>query len=117
MKAIISTLSVCLISIFSYCQQSNSDTLNLEGKILKLPKERFAQQYCITEKECYVLKTDNEEHILNMNHRFTNKLAIDNLNKNVTIKGVYIKKEGTVETSSKKCLVLNLIPNQIKKKK
>lgn len=116
MKAIISTLSVCLISIFSYCQKSNSDTLNLDGKILKLPKERFAQQYCITEKECYVLKTENEEHILNMEHAFTNKLASNNLNKNVTIKGIYIKKEGKIDSDSKKCLVLNLIPNQIKRK-
>jgi hypothetical protein len=116
MKTIIATLSFCLISILSFSQRSTADTLKLEGKIMKLPKERFSQNYCINEKECYVLVTEKEEHILNMNHLFTKKLAIDNLNKTVRIKGIYIIKPGSQETDSKKCYVMNLIQNRTRKK-
>jgi hypothetical protein len=109
------TLIIGLLSFTSFGQRSTTDTLVLEGKIMKLPKERFAQNYCITENECFVLVTDKEEHVLNTKHAFTKKLAIDNLNKNVKIKGIYKIKLGSLETDSKKCYVLNLIPNRSKR--
>lgn len=116
MKTIIATLSICLISILSFSQRSTADTLKLEGKIMKLPKERFSQNYCITEKECYVLVTDKEEHILNMNQPFTKKLALDNLNKTVKLKGIYIQKITSKDVENSRCFVLNLIPNRSRKK-
>jgi hypothetical protein len=110
-------LVIGLLSFGSYAQRSTSDTLVLEGKIMKFPKERFAQSYCINEKDCFVLVTEKEEHILNTNHPFTKKLAVDNQNKTVKIKGIYAIKPGSLETENKKCFVLNLIPNKTKRKK
>lgn len=110
-------LFIGFLSFGSFAQRSTSDTLVLEGKIVKLPKERFAQNYCITDKECYVLITDKEEHILNINHKFTKHLSLTNINKTVRIKGIYVIKPGSLETDSKKCFVLNLIPNRPKRTK
>lgn len=117
MKKYLIALIIGFLSVGSFAQRSTADTLVLEGKIVKLPKERFSQNYCISDKECYVLVTDKEEHILNMNQRFTKHLSLTNLNKTVRIKGVYTIKPGSLETDSKKCYVLNLIPNKPKRTK
>lgn len=117
MKKIAIIIILVILSNFSFSQKSTIDTLQLQGTILKLPKERFAQSYCISEPECYVLKTDKEEHILNSTHRFTLKLAQDNLNKKVQIRGIYRTKEGNNTTEFKNCYHLNLIPNKLRKNK
>ena len=117
MKKYVLVFCIGFLSILSFSQRSTNDTLELNGTIMKLPKERFAQAYCIAESECFVLSDGKEEHVLNTTHPFTLKLAQDNLNKKVRIKGIYVVKPGSSDSESKKCYVLNLIRNRVKKSK
>lgn len=116
MKKFVLVFFIGLISSFGFSQKSTIDTLQLQGTILKLPKERFAQSYCISELECYVLKTEKEEYLLNTSHPFTLKLAQDNLNKKIQVRGIYRNKEGKNSTELKNCYHLKLIPLKVRKK-
>lgn len=117
MKKLAFIFCLVILSNFSFSQKSTVDTLQLQGTILKLPKERFAQSYCITESECYVLKTEKEEYLLNTSHPFTLKLAQDNLNKKIQARGIYRIKEGKNTAEFKNCYHLNLIPIRVRKNK
>jgi len=114
MKKYVLVFCFGFLSILCFSQRTSSDTLALNGTIMKLPKERFAQAFCISEAECFVLNDGKEDHILNTTHPFTLKLAQDNLNKKVLIKGIYTLKPGSSDSESKKCNVLTLIPNRVK---
>jgi hypothetical protein len=114
MKKFVLVFFIGLISSFGFSQNSPTlDTLELNGVIQKLPKAHFAKNDCITESECFVLKTEKEEHILNTTHRFTLKLAQDNLNKKVQIRGIYRVRSGEESSNLKNCNSLILIPKKV----
>lgn len=116
MKKFILVFFIGLISSFGLSQKTTIlDTLELNGVIQKLPKAHFANNDCITESECFVLKTEKEEHILNTTHRFTLKLAQDNLNKKVQIRGLYRAKSDEETSDLKNCNLLILIPKRVVK--
>ena len=62
MKKYVLVFCIGFLSILSFSQHSPTlDTLELNGVIQKLPKAHFAKNDCITESECFVLKTEKEE--------------------------------------------------------